>query len=104
MVRHEIDHPSWCCGARDLKSEEEGAAEAECQTGMKNTNHSKHVQGYQCRDCNFDICLKCVLYYKDLNYKRPKKEPEQPPAENAENPANPENPENANAEGGAAAE
>jgi len=43
MVRHEIDHPSWCCGARDLKSEEEGAAEAECQTGMKNTNHSKHV-------------------------------------------------------------
>ena len=81
MKKHIKDAANWKCNAWDLKSETEGAKEAECLIGMKNAAYSKYIQGYHCGDCDFNMCLKCVLHYKDTDYKKPKKLEEPPPAE-----------------------
>merc|ERR1712166_1026513 len=54
----------WCCAA--VNADIFPLGQGKCETGMHpNRLHSKHIQGYYCETCDFDLCLKCVLKHKD---------------------------------------
>ena len=32
-----------------------------CESGLRGFHQSEHIQGYFCRSCDFDVCLKCMI-------------------------------------------
>jgi hypothetical protein len=38
--------------------------EKKCMSGLTGFYQSEHIQGYNCRRCDFDVCLKCILDLK----------------------------------------
>lgn len=37
-----------------------------CFTGMTEYHQSKYIQRFECRDCDFDLCLNCAIYYSNV--------------------------------------
>lgn len=56
---------NWNCDAN-----REDNFNKECQSGLRDFYQSKHLQSYKCMDCDFDVCLKCMLHH--LKEKGPK--------------------------------
>ena len=44
MTRHPFNFPRWCCDAS--KEDKFPLGSGQCESYMKNTNHSTHIQGY----------------------------------------------------------
>ena len=47
---------NWDCDGKDLPNET-------CLSNLSGYYQAQMVQGYECRACNFDICLDCVLHH-----------------------------------------
>lgn len=55
----------WCCDA--VNENIFPMAKGKCESGMKVERfHSQNIQGYCCDMCDFHICLKCALKYKNM--------------------------------------
>ena len=46
----------WSCNIADHEEHKP------CKSGISAFGQTKYMQGYFCRECNFDICVHCLLY------------------------------------------
>ena len=60
LLRREANHNGiWNC---DISHGEQGAG-IRCESAIPGFRKTKHIQGYACKGCDFDLCLKCALRY-----------------------------------------